>query len=202
MVDRFLFKDRDGRTPLPDEFKEALMPKYKHIRVGQELDEAEEENIVEGLLWLDSCNEPCDDLMFWKKLHKKLFGDVWQWAGKIRVTELANDDFNHPGTINENIKKLEDDLKFWLKEKSFSDEREAIARFHEQFLTIHPFTNGNGRTCRILTEYICKKSKIQISTWGSALRENQKEHRDTYIEALLKARREHNFQDLLHFMYS
>lgn len=199
MVDKFLFKDRDGRTPLPEDFKKDLIP--KHIQLGAELDEMEEDNILEGLIWLDDCNENCDDIFFWERLHKKLFGKVWKWVGHLRMIELMNDDFDHPGMVKENIKKLESDLKYWIKEKSFSDEREAIARFHEGFLTIHPFTNGNGRTCRILTEYICKKNKMTIPTWGATIRKNSKNHREKYIAAVLKARREKDFKDLIAFMY-
>ena len=51
MVGRFIFKARDGRTPLPEEWKKDLVSKQKHIKLGSELDEAEEENIVEGLVW-------------------------------------------------------------------------------------------------------------------------------------------------------
>lgn len=112
-----------------------------------------------------------------------------------------NDDFNHPAYISENIRKLEGDLNYWIENKSFLDMREAIARFHERFLTIHPFTNGNGRTSRILTEFICKKNHLPVPTWGVSMRADPKEHRDTYISAVLNARREGKFDSLIRFMY-
>lgn len=201
MVSRFLFKDRDGRTPLPEEWIKDLVPKQKHIRLGAELDEAEEENITEGLVWLDDYSGEYTDWMFWFKLHKKMFGNVWKWAGEFRMHELANEDFNHPGYIKENIKKLEGDIKFWLSKKCKMDKKECIARFHESLLTIHPFSNGNGRTTRILTEYICKRSGISVPTWGLALRGDPKVHRQTYIDAVKKSRHEKVFSDLIGFMY-
>ena len=139
--------------------------------------------------------------MFWLRLHKKLFCKVWKWAGKFRSHELMNEDFDHPGYIQEHVKKLEADLKFWLKEKPFKDNREILARFHERFLTIHPFTNGNGRTSRTLTEYISKKEGILTPSWGASLRQDPKNHRDTYIAAAIKARKHHLYDDLLKFMY-
>lgn len=201
MVDRFLFKNRDGRTPLSAEFKQDLMPDYAHLELGGELDEAEEENITNGLVWLD--DQKCDpkDWMFWERLHKKLFGDVWVWAGQFRKRELANEDFNHPGYIKQNIKQLEGDLKYWLLPEANMAAQEAVARFHEALLTIHPFTNGNGRTSRILTEVICKYEKIQIPTWGLNLRTDTKIHRATYIAAVMKARHERDFEDLITFMF-
>lgn len=201
MVNRFLFKDRDGRTPLPAEFKKDLTPAYAHLKLGGELDEAEEENIVDGLVWLDDQKDDPIDWMFWERLHRKLFEKVWKWAGKFRMHELSNDDFNHPGYIKENIKKLEGDLKYWLSHESKMDQKEAIARFHERLLTIHPFSNGNGRTSRILAEVICKHEGIQIPTWGAASRSNSKNHRETYIAAVKKARLERDYDDLIKFMF-
>lgn len=201
MVDRFLFKDRDGRTPLPEEFKKDLMPDYAHIQLGGELDSAEEDNIVDGLVWLEDQKDDPKDWMFWERLHKKLFHKVWTWAGKFRLHKLMNDDFNHPGYIKENIKKLEGDLKFWLQPEAKIDSNEAIARFHEGFLTIHPFANGNGRTGRILTETICKFENIQMPNWGKSLKLDSKKHRNTYIAALTKARHHRDYTDLIKFMF-
>lgn len=200
MVGRFLFKNRDGRTPLPEDFKRDLIP--KNIVTGAELDELEEENIIDGLVWLEDCNGNHLDWMFWEKLHKKLFYKVWKWAGKLRQVELQNEEFNHPRSIAENIKRLEGDLKFWLTHNSFKDPRQTIARFHEQLLTIHPFTNGNGRTIRILTDYICKQEKISMPNWGKALRKDAKKHRDTYIAAVQKARTQREYSDLVNFMWN
>ena len=46
----FLFKDRDGQTPLPPELQKGL--KIKTIQTIGELDEYEEDNIAKGLSWL------------------------------------------------------------------------------------------------------------------------------------------------------
>ena len=110
MVGRFLFKDRDGRTPLSEDFKKDLIP--KDVNTGGDLDICEEENIIEGLIWLEDYTEEYSDWMFWEKLHKKLFGKVWTWAGQFRQHELQNDEFNHPGQIKQNIKQLEGDFGF------------------------------------------------------------------------------------------
>ncbi len=199
MVDRFLFKNRDGRTPIPEEFKKDLI--QKHIKLGAELDEAEEENIIDGLVWLEDYSGEYLDILFWKKAHKKMFDKVWTWAGSFRKHELGNDEFNHPGYIQENIKKLEGDLKYWLSKEANMDVSECMARFHERLLTIHPFSNGNGRTTRILTEYICKRIGTSVPTWGRALRDNAKTHRQTYIASVVKARNEHDFSELIKFMF-
>lgn len=202
MVGRFLFNNRDGRTPLELDFKKDLKAKYAHIQFASELDEIEEESIIDGLIWLDSQTADPKDCLFWEKLHRNLFKKIWSWAGKIRQHELNNDEFNHPGYIQQNIKKLEGDLKFWLSLAEKMDTKEAMARFHEGFLTIHPFSNGNGRTCRILTEHICQYEKIQIPTWGHSLKHDPQIHRNSYIDAVMKARHHQDFSHLIRFMFN
>ncbi len=202
MVSRFLFNDRDGRTPLELDFKKDLLPQYADIQLSSELDEIEEESITDGLIWLDNQTDDPKDCLFWEKLHKNLFKKVWKWAGKIRQHELMNDEFNHPGYIQQNIKKLEGDLKFWLSLSAKMDTQEAMARFHEGLLTIHPFANGNGRTSRILTETICQYEKIQIPTWGTSLKNNPQNHRKNYIAAVMTARHQQDFSQLIKFMFN
>ncbi len=135
------------------------------------------------------------------KLHKKLFGDVWAWAGKIRTHELHNLDFHPPHQIWTGLRQLEGDLTYWINEKSFS-EQEITARFHERIETIHPFVNGNGRFGRILVEHFCRINKWQEPTWGNHLQSKPKDRRNSYIGALDCARRKLDYQTLIKYMFS
>ncbi len=77
-MSNFIFKNRDGSTPLDFEQLEGI--KYAHITTMGELDELEEINIQKGIDWLN--HQTTSDYLsihFLNKLHKKLFGDVWKW---------------------------------------------------------------------------------------------------------------------------
>jgi len=199
-VKNFYFKDRNGQTPLPDELKRGLIP--KHIQTVAELDEYEEANIAEGLNWLErKAHKDFLKYDFWLKLHNKLYCDVWKWAGEIRKHELDNPYFNLPYQIWPSLKKLEDDIKFWLENRTYS-EKELAARIHERLLTIHPFNNGNGRFSRILTEYICEKLGWPVPNWGQILKMKAEQRRNTYIESLNHARNSKKYDLLINFMYS
>lgn len=198
-MNNFLFKDRVGQTPLLPELQKGL--RLKHIQNMDELDEYEEKNIAEGLAWLESSNEDYGTYNFWRKLHKKLFGDVWTWAGEIRKHELANPYFYKPYQIWPSFIKLEDDLKYWLDKKEIPF-CEITARFHEKIETIHPFTNGNGRFGRILVEYFCRKENEQIPTWGAVFKNDPKTRRRHYIESLDYARQKSSYEPLVKFMFS
>ena len=69
-----------GATPLsPDEMHGLRLP---HVTTREQLDELEQANIEQGLLWLARRRrgDILDDA-FVRTLHKRLFGDVWKWAG-------------------------------------------------------------------------------------------------------------------------
>ncbi len=195
----FFFKDRDGQTPLPYELQKGL--KIKTIQTVGELDEYEEDNIAKGLIWLSKQKtNPCK-YDFWLKLHKKLFENVWNWAGKVRTHELANPEFKLPHEIWPELYQLEKDLDFWIKGKIFSNQ-ELAARFHERIETIHPFANGNGRFGRIITEQICRFHQYEIPLWGSNLQSNPAKRREAYITALTQARRTGDYSELIAMIFS
>ncbi len=196
----FFFKDRDGQTPLPEHFKKGLIP--KNIQTVGELDEYEEACIAEGLIWLEEkAHKDFLKYNFWLKLHVKLFSQVWKWAGDIREHELDNPYLNPPHQIWPSIKKLEDDIKFWLEDKTIP-EKEIACRIHERLLTIHPFPNGNGRFSRILVEYMCQQLGWPIPIWGNSLKDQPSERRKAYIEALDYARNTKKYDLLENFMFS
>jgi Fic-DOC domain mobile mystery protein B len=161
----------------------------------------EEQNIAKGIAWLKNRQDKSTSYEFWLKLHKKLFEDVWKWAGAIRKHELNNPDFSLPNQIWPAFKLLKDDLEFWLKEHSFSMQ-EISARFHERIETIHPFTNGNGRFGRILIEHFCENNSIPSPSWGKSFKNTPKKRRKNYIAALDYARHKKDFKRLIEFMFS
>ena len=56
-----------------------------------------------------------------------------------------------------NVTKKMNELVDWVNEVAFDGDRDVmtdIAEFHARFLKIHPFMEGNGRTDRLLTNYL------------------------------------------------
>ena len=71
----------EGQTPLDPDELDGL--KHPHVTTRGELDQLEQANIENGLVWLSRQRSP--DIMtdgFARKLHKQLLGDVWSWVGK------------------------------------------------------------------------------------------------------------------------
>ena len=192
------FEYPEGATPIdPDEAQGLLLP---HIRTRAELDRWEEENILEA-----------EDVVFRRKqkdmltekyactLHKKMFGDVWRWAGKFRQSQ-KNIGIEWIG-VPTALRQLFDDVNGWLEFDSFPPD-EIAARFHHRLVAIHAFPNGNGRHARLMADILLVHILGQERfSWGQDNLTNAGDCRRSYIYAL-RAADQHDYQPLLAFVRS
>ncbi len=118
------------------------------------------------------------------ELHKDMFGDVWDWAGKLRQVELSIGVKAY--LVSTELKKLVDDLEYWHTNKTF-DTIEIASRLHHRAVQIHPFKNGNGRWSRMLANIYLKQNGLNPTKWNENLLSKENPHRDDYIKALKKA---------------
>lgn len=189
--------EADGATPLDPDEKEGCY--FKHITTRGELDQLEQANIVEGMQWLKKQKNP--DILsegFVRGLHKRLFGQVWKWAGIFRKTEknIGVD----PIQIAIQLRHLLDDTRYWIEYESYPP-IELAAHFHHKLVLIHPFPNGNGRHARIMADAILTKlmNAPAIDWAGGYKLEVMNERRDQYIAAL-RAADNHDFDKLFEFV--
>ncbi|MCP3460941.1 mobile mystery protein B [Bradyrhizobium sp. CCGUVB23] len=125
--------------------------KHKHITTQGELDQLEQANIESGLRWLGRQRAHVLTDNFAIMLHKRLFGDVWDWAGTFRRT---GKNFGiDPIHIPVDVRTLMGDAKYWADNKTYSPS-EAAVRLHHRLVKIHPFPNGNGRHARIMADTV------------------------------------------------
>jgi Fic-DOC domain mobile mystery protein B len=177
----------EGATPIEPNEMEGL--KHKHITTRDELNELEQANIESGLMWLGRRRKT--DILtkqFILELHRRLFGDVWNWAGQFRSSgkNIGVDTY----AIAAELKILLDDADYWVRHNTYSP-LEAGARFHHRLVKIHPFCNGNGRHARIAADvYVSERFGHASIDWaaGHDLQKHN-ERRCTYIAALKTADR-------------
>lgn len=157
-----IFETDDNSTPLTEEEKQQL--KAKWITNRTELNELETKGIADAEIWLLKNKKDILNETFIKNLHKKMFGDIWKWAGTFRTTErnigVA------PYEIQPKLKILLDDVRFWIDNRTFSPKEIAI-RFHHRLVQIHPFPNGNGRISRLMADLLMKQFGLPVLDWGS-----------------------------------
>jgi Fic-DOC domain mobile mystery protein B len=187
----------DGATPLDPDEMEGL--RFSHVSTRGELDQLEQANIVDGMVWLKK--QKGSDVLtegFVCDLHKQLFGAVWKWAGSFRRTEknIGVD----PIQISIQLRQLFDDARFWIENDTYPP-KELAARFHHKLVYIHPFPNGNGRHGRIMADALLTKlmDAPEIDWAGGYTLESMHERRDQYIAALRAADRD-DYTGLLEFV--
>jgi len=117
-------------------------------------------------------------------LHKEMFGDVWEWAGKFRQVELSIGIKAYQVSIA--LKELADDITYWDTNKTF-DIYEIATRIHHRAVQIHPFKNGNGRWSRMLANIYLRQHGSMPVKWQEELLSKENPQRDKYIKALKSA---------------
>ena len=175
-----IFTSDDNSTPLTPEEREGLKPKW--ITLRRELNEFETRNILDAEIWLATHKQ--HDVLndtFLMKLHKRMFGQVWKWAGEYRNTE-RNIGVT-PYQIPVKLKALFDDVKFWIENHTFPD-LEIAVRLHHRLVLIHPFPNGNGRISRLMADLLMQQLGEPRLYWGDGNLTDITELRKKYIDAL------------------
>lgn len=193
-----IFVQPDDATPLTPEEQEGL--KQTWITTRADLNEAEQANIDEAVAWTAKLGDRellTEEFVF--DLHKRMFGDVWAWAGTRRNTgkNIGVD----PPQIYLRLGGLLDDARFWIQDSVYPADGIAT-RLHHGLVFIHPFLNGNGRHARLMADLLIAQLGGKPFTWGGGeTLQDIGQLRDRYIRALRRAD-DHDFGELLTFVRS
>lgn len=194
------FTSEDGQTPLEEDEKEGLL--ISSISTRGELDEFEQQNIEEALQWVFNRSFKAENVFtarFVCELHKKMFGHVWAWAGAFRKTNknLGVDKWQ----ISIELQKLCNDALYWIAHHTYTADEIAI-RFKHRLVSIHCFSNGNGRHSRLIADVIVHKVLgMELFGWGMSGMRDGRDLRKTYLDAI-RAADAANFGPLLAFARS
>lgn len=190
----------DGQTPIDDDEKEGL--RIETISTKGELDEFEQLNIEEALQWEFGKKFKAKQVFTEKficDLHKRMYSNVWNWAGKFRKTDKNIGVSKHQ--IPMQLKALCDDAMFWTENDIYAPIEIAI-RFKHRLVSIHCFANGNGRHSRMMADIIVEKLFNQEPfSWGAANLSKASDARAVYLKAV-KAADLNDYQPLLDFSRS
>ena len=121
-----------------------------------------------------------------KAIHKALFEDIYDFAGKLRTVNLAKGNFRFAPLMYleaalANIEKM--------PQSTFD---EIIEKYVEMNVA-HPFREGNGRSMRIWLDLMLKNRIAQVVDWSKVDKEDyllameRSPIKDVEIKVLLKA---------------
>lgn len=175
-----------GQTPLDEDEKDDL--KIRSITTQGELDEFEQLNIEKAVEWTINSNLKAKKVLtekFIKDLHKRMYGDVWKWAGKFRKSDK---NLGIPWLqIGIELRYLLDDTEYWIENETYPPDEIAI-RFKHRLVSIHCFPNGNGRHSRMMADIIIESIfGKEIFCWHQSNMVKADETRKKYIDSLKQA---------------
>lgn len=102
------------------------------------------------------------DVEHWKNIHRYLFEDIYEWAGEYRYVNMQKETgFTDVSNINiyleSELKLMNDEITSVYSPYSLAA---FLAEYYVHLMAIHPFREGNGRSCReFLREFVAEKTK-------------------------------------------
>ena len=108
-----------------------------------------------------------------QQIHKVLFKDIYDFAGKMRDVNIAKGSFRFAPLmyLPQSLKTIDK-----MPQSSFD---KIIEKYIEMNIA-HPFREGNGRTARIWLDLILKKELNKVVDWN-------KVDKDEYLSAMQRS---------------
>ena len=178
-----------GRNCYPD--SDVLINKY-NIRDKEMLEKFEIQKVFVKLLGLDVKPERIDynyNVEHLVNIHKYLFGDIYEWAGTFRKENLYKSERVLSGGSAEyaDYHEIEERLEKLLEEyakidwKKTSAKGDVVSDFLLALWSIHPFREGNTRTCITFLWHYLKGKGVDFQV--ALLRNNPMYVRDSLVMA-------------------
>ncbi len=131
-------------------------------------------------------------------IHNTVLGSFDESKGDLRLLNvragLSGESYMSFDKVEKNLKTLVTDLNAKLEIVNSVEEINELAFLaHYQLVTIHPFSDGNGRTSRLLMNYIQSFHGVPLSIVFE-------QNRHAYIQSLIDTRKSEDIQIFLNFM--
>jgi len=119
------------------------------------------------------------DLVHLRAFHRRIFGDIYAWAGELRTVAIAKGEslFALPEHIEPYLRRVLSELAGaqFLRGRSREEFVGRLTHYHAELNAVHPFREGNGRTQRAFLAQLARDAGYHIA-WARL-------HADRNVEA-------------------
>lgn len=144
-----------------------------NIKDEQKIDEAETSFAILEIDSLRHSSFKINSIFDALLIHKRLFSDIYEWAGKIRSVDIYKGeqllggksiDYVFADYIMTALRDLDKEYQR-IEWNNYSSEEKInkICYFVSEFWHIHPFREGNTRTSALFMYFLIKQSGLHIN---------------------------------------
>jgi cell filamentation protein len=144
-----------------------LLPNLLELSSRKDIDKSEFEGFLYAELKLTAelSSKTKFNSKYIQRIHKLALGHMYAFAGKYRTVNMSKGGFLFPTAqfIPQNMNDFNTEILSKLPNK-YNDKNSLIkdiAKVHGEFLFIHPFREGNGRTKRVLANLMVRKQGFE-----------------------------------------
>jgi cell filamentation protein len=137
------------------------------LRSASALEAAEREITHAALILLDESSvSPSYDLPHLREIHRRIFGDIYEWAGQIRTVAIAKGAvFCRPEYIESSAAVIFRELHYeeclrGLHRDGFVG---RLAHYLGEVNALHPFREGNGRAQRAFFRQLARDAGFTLA---------------------------------------
>lgn len=118
-----------------------------------------------------------------RHIHRLIFGELYEWAGRWRTVWIRKPGITWPPPdfVDQSMQMFDRDILARYPAAAITDDDQfcaAAAEIQGEFLTIHPFREGNARTIKLLTDLLAAQTGRPLLAYDQS-----NEGRDAYIAA-------------------
>lgn len=143
------------------------------IKDGKALEQAETAYLLLAVDDMKKSGLKIESISDCLEIHKRLFGDLYEWAGKPRTIDVYKGesllsgksvDYVFASYIEQALSDLQKEFETIKWDCLGSKEKiEKICYFVSEFWHIHPFREGNTRTSAMMLYFLIKKAGLHVN---------------------------------------
>jgi cell filamentation protein len=107
------------------------------------------------------------DLAHLRAFHRRIFGDIYEWAGELRTVAIAKEDslFALPEHLEAYLTQVLAQLasEYFLRGLESDAFVDRLTHYYAELNAAHPFRDGNGRTQRAFLGQLAKETGYRVA---------------------------------------
>lgn len=107
-------------------------------------------------------HRPTFSLKYLLDIHELIFGELYDFAGKLRTVDMSKGGFAFPSAkfLDANMEEFEKNMLSKIPDEYYNTQEvcEVVGKVHAELLFIHPFREGNGRVARLFANLMIERA--------------------------------------------